>query len=181
MNHSFIFYSCKPRQLTEPSFAAFRRYLVISHEISTAGAFFFVTLFNLQGARRSAERCYYTGSSGRLSSLFSTFFADHFRSCETARLDYHIFMPFVKYFFQSLNFPLTSPRPLSRTASLEYQPFPFLSTLFVPLFSLLLIFPINHPYIGGASGQFYNTRQKNGPSAENRAGAASLIYPISRG
>ena len=149
--------------MTEPSFAAFRRYLVISHEISTAGAFFFVTLFNLQGARRSAERCYYTGSSGRLSSLFSTFFADHFRSCETARLDYHIFMPFVKYFFQSLNFPLTSPRPLSRTASLEYQPFPLLSTLFLLLFSLLLIFPINHPYIGGASGQFYNTRQKTAP------------------
>ena len=122
------------------------------------------TLFNLQGARRSAERCYYTGSSGRLSSLFSTFFADHFRSCETARLDYHIFMPFVKYFFQSLNFPLTSPRPLSRTASLEYQPFPLLSTLFVLLFSLLLIFSINHPYIGGASGQFYNTRQKTAPA-----------------
>ena len=113
--------------------------------------------------------------------FFSTFFADHFRSCETARLDYHIFMPLVKYFFQSLNFPLTSPRPLSRTASLEYQPFPVLSTLFLLLFSLLLIFSINHPYIGGASGQFYNTRQKNGPGAENRAGAASLIYPISRG
>ena len=128
--------------MTEPSFAAFRRYLVISHEISTAGAFFFVTLFNLQGARRSAERCYYTGSSGRLSSLFSTFFADHFRSCETARLVYHIFMPFVKYFFQSLNFPLTSPRPLSRTASLEYQiisllsiPFSLVCRFFPPCFS----------------------------------------------
>ena len=110
---------------------------MISHEISTAGAFFFVTLFNLQGARRSAERCYYTGSSGRLSSLFSTFFADHFRSCETARLDYHIFMPFVKYFFQSLNFPLTSPRPLSRTALLEYQIIPRLST---PFFNFLRFF-----------------------------------------
>ena len=73
-NHSFIFYSYESRQLTEPSLAAFRRYPVISHEISTAGAFFFVTLFNLQGARRSAERCYYTGSSSRLSSLFFNFF-----------------------------------------------------------------------------------------------------------
>ena len=148
--------------MTEPSFAAFRRYLVISHEISTAGAFFFVTLFNLQGARRSAERCYYTGSSGRLSSLFSTFFADHFRSCETAQLDYHIFMPFVKYFFQSLNFPLTSPRPLSRTASLEYQPFPLLSTLFLLLFHFCSYF-LSITLISGALLGSFTTHAKKRP------------------
>ena len=150
--------------MTEPSFAAFRRYLVISHEISTAGAFFFVTLFNLQGARRSAERCYYTGSSTRLSSLFSTFFADHFRSCETARLDYHIFMPFVKYFFQSLNFPLTSPRPLSRAASLEYQPFPLLSTLFLLLFHFCSYFLSITLISGVLLGSFTTHAKKTAPA-----------------